>query len=432
MSSSPFNPDFTDASFSRAGEWGWLLLSALFIGINILSLNLVRHGSVGGIGWLSLAVWVVLMGGATAVLHRYKPWHDPLILPAVGLLLGWGFLLVDRLAPNFWLRQLVWGSIGIAVLVAVAVIPRNFRILRNYPYTWLLGGLTLLGTTLVFGVNPIGFGARLWLEVPFTGVYFQPSELLKLLLIIFLANYFSQKEQLLHFDTEKGWLAPIPYLAPLIFMWGFCMALLVWQQDLGAAVLFFVVFLGVLYVAVGDLWYLIGGGLMLIGAAVFAYYAFDLVALRIEAWWNPWPDANDRAFQIVQSLYALANGRILGQGIGQGFPDYIPVIHSDFAFAAIVEEWGVWGGLGTIMTFLWLTYRGLRIAMLAKRPFDTYLATGITLMFTAQTLLILGGVTKVLPLTGVTLPFVSYGGSSLLMSCIMIGILLYLSSAQND
>ena len=154
MSSSPFTPDFIETRFSRAGEWGWLLLSALFLSSNILSLNLVRGGSAGGIAWLNLAVWVVLMGSATAVLHRYKPWHDPLILPAVGLLLGWGFLLVDRLAPNFWLRQLVWGSIGMSVLVAVAVIPRSFRILRNYPYTWLIGGLTLLGTTLVFGVNP--------------------------------------------------------------------------------------------------------------------------------------------------------------------------------------------------------------------------------------------------------------------------------------
>ena len=334
---------------------------------------------------------------------------------------------MDRLAPNFWLRQLIWGSIGISVLLGVAILPRNLRPLRDFPYTWLIGGLTLLGATLVFGVNPIGYGARLWLEIPFTGVYFQPSELLKLLLIIFLASYFAQREQLLRFRAPRGWLAPLPYLAPLLFMWGFCMALLVWQQDLGAAVLFFAVFLGMLYIAVGDWWYLLGGGVLLLGAAVFAYYAFDLVALRVDAWINPWPEADDRAFQIVQSLYALANGRVLGQGINQGFPQYIPVIHSDFAFAAIVEEWGLIGGITTIALFLWLTYRGLRIAMLAKRPFHIYLATGITLMMTAQTILILGGVTKVLPLTGVTLPFVSYGGSSLLMSCIMIGILLYLS-----
>ena len=214
-------------------------------------------------------------------------------------------------------------------------------------------------------------------------------------------------------------------------MWGFCMALLVWQQDLGAAVLFFAVFLGLLYVAVGDWVYLISGALMLAFAAVFAYFAFDLVALRIDAWWNPWPDADNRAFQIVQSLYALASGGVLGDGIAQGFPTYIPVIHSDFAFAAIVEEWGLIGGFATIFSFIWLTYRGLRIAMMASRPFHTYLATGITLMFTAQTLLILGGVTKVLPLTGVTLPFVSYGGSSLLISSITVGLLIYLSDEVN-
>ena len=403
-------------------------LTALFLGANVLSLNLLRDGTAAGGSWLNLAVWLVLMVSATVIMQQYRPVHDPLILPAIGVLLGWGFLLMDRLAPNFWLRHLMWGGLGTAVLVGIALLPRGLRPLRDYPYTWLIGGLTLLGTTLVFGVNPIGFGARLWLQVPFTSVYFQPSELLKLLLIIFLANYFTQKEQLLRFQPTEGWLAPLPYLAPLLFMWGFCMALLVWQQDLGAAVLFFAVFLGLLYVAVGDGWYLLGGGVLLLGAGVFAYYAFDLVALRIDAWWNPWPEADDRAFQIVQSLYALANGRILGQGIGQGFPDYIPVVHSDFAFAAIVEEWGMLGGMMVIFLFLWLTYRGLRIAILAKRPFDTYLATGITIMFTAQTLLILGGVTKVLPLTGVTLPFVSYGGSSLLINCVMFGLLLNLSS----
>jgi cell division protein FtsW (lipid II flippase) len=213
-------------------------------------------------------------------------------------------------------------------------------------------------------------------------------------------------------------------------MWGFCIVLLVWQRDLGAATLFFILFLTQLYLATGEKWYVWSGLGMLLAAGVVAYFAFDLVALRIEAWWNPWPDASDRAFQIVQALYALANGGIIGQGVGQGFPDYIPVVHSDFAFAAIAEEWGLIGSLSIVAAFALLAQRGMRIAFLSERPFRRYLAAGITTLFSAQAFLIMGGVTKLLPLTGVTLPFVSYGGSSLLISSVMAGLLLYLSCVK--
>jgi cell division protein FtsW len=170
-----------------------------------------------------------------------------------------------------------------------------------------------------------------------------------------------------------------------------------------------------------------GVGLLLL-AGIFAYFAFDLVTLRIHAWWNPWPDADESAFQIVQSLYAVAAGGIWGQGVGQGFPQYIPVVHSDFAFAAIAEEWGLIGSLGMVGCFALLAHRGMRLALLAERPFRRYLAAGITILLAAQAFLIMGGVTKLLPLTGVTLPFVSYGGSSMLISHVMAGLLMYLST----
>ena len=192
--------------------------------------------------------------------------------------------------------------------------------------------------------------------------------------------------------------------------------------------MFFIVFLALLYLATGESLYVwVGLGLLLI-AGIFAYFMFDVVALRVDAWRNPWPDADGRAFQIVQSLYALASGGIIGQGVGLGAPDYIPVVHSDFVFAAIAEEWGLIGSLGIVACFAILAHRGLRIAMLAKRPFHKYLAAGITILLTAQAFLIMGGVTKLLPLTGVTLPFISYGGSSLLISSIMAGLLVYMSS----
>jgi cell division protein FtsW len=347
------------------------------------------------------------------------------------LLTGWGFILLARLAPGFLGRQVLWLALGMAVMVGVALWPYNLRFLRRYRYTWLTLGLLLLAATLVFGVNPSGGGATYWLRLPLLGqVYFQPSELLKLLLVIFLASYFEERDSLLLLRRGNSRFGSLPYLGPLLLMWGFCILLLVWQRDLGAATLFFIVFLALLYLAAGDLRYVMGGLVLLGLAGVLGYFAFDVVALRVDTWLNPWPEADTRGFQIVQSLYAIAAGGLTGQGVAQGFPNYIPVVHSDFAFAAVAEEWGLIGGLSVVACFALLAYRGLWIAVHSKRPFRLYLAAGVTITLTAQALLIMGGVTKLLPLTGVPLPFVSYGGSSLLISCIMVGLLLYLSADE--
>ncbi|MCB8967302.1 MAG: FtsW/RodA/SpoVE family cell cycle protein [Ardenticatenaceae bacterium] len=402
-----------------------LMLAAAFVFVNAIALSLVRGDGTTSHLW-GPCVWLVGTAGAHLLLRQAQANRDPLLLPIFALLTGWGIVLIDRLAPNFLLRQVVWVGLGTAVFLAITLLPHNLNWLRHYRYTWLIGGLLLLAATLLFGVNPTGFGAALWLPLP-GPIFFQPSELLKLLLVVFLASYFDERESLLRLGNGRGLFTALPYLAPLLVMWGFCMVLLVWQQDLGAATLFFILFLALLYLATGDKRYVLGGVALLLLAGIAAYFLFAVVALRVDAWWNPWPEADNRAFQIVQSLYALAAGSIVGQGIGQGFPDYIPVVHSDFAFAAIAEEWGLIGSIGITAVFALLAYRGMRIALLAQRPFHTYLAAGITILFSAQALLIMGGVTKLLPLTGVTLPFVSYGGSSLFISSVMAGLLLYLS-----
>ena len=412
-----------------------LLVAALFVFSNALALGLARDGRIDGRTLWGPFCWLVAQGTGVWLLRRYAPDHDPFLLPLVGLLTGWGIVLQDRLAPNFLLRQVVWVVLGTAVLVSLTLLPRNLRWLRRYRYTLLLLGIGLLIATLLFGVNPTGGSvARYWLRLPLpflTPVFFQPSELLKLLLVIFLASYFDDREAVLRL-AGNGRLQRISYLAPLLLMWGFCMVLLVWQRDLGAATLFFIVFLSLLYLSTGD-WRIVAGGTgLLLLAGIFAYFAFSLVTLRIDAWWNPWPDADNRAFQIVQSLYAVAAGGIWGQGIGQGFPQYIPVVHSDFAFAAIAEEWGLIGSLGVVGCFALLAHRGMRLALLAERPFRRYLAAGITILLAAQAFLIMAGVTKLLPLTGVTLPFVSYGGSSMLISHVMAGLLLYLSTKSRQ
>lgn len=393
-----------------------------------------------GVSWviavdesLFLPATGLFVGWLTAVLLAYfflrmrRPAQDPLLFPLAALLMGWGIWLVARLAPNFMWRQLIWVLLSLIVAVSVAAIPSRFQSIRQYPYTWMTCGLFLLVATLIFGVNPSGGGARLWLKIPFTTVFFQPSELLKLLFLIFLASYFSQQDSLKKIRKPHKTLGRLPYLAPLLLVWGFCLTILVWQRDLGAATIFFLVFVALLYLATGEIWYVIGGILMLAVAGSIAYYVFDLVALRIDAWIDPWPEADNRAYQIVQALYALGAGGILGKGIGQGFPVYIPVVHSDFAFAAIGEEWGLIGSITAVTLFFVLVVRALRIAFQTRWPFDRYLAAGIAIMLFVQTLLIMGGVTRLLPLTGVTLPFVSYGGSSLLISGAMLGLLIYLS-----
>jgi cell division protein FtsW len=219
----------------------------------------------------------------------------------------------------------------------------------------------------------------------------------------------------------------------MLLMWGFCMILLVWQRDLGGASLFFIVFLAMLYASTGEAGYVAAGVGLIAAAGVIGYQLFGVVRLRVDTWWNPWPEANDRAFQIVQSLLAVAAGGVFGQGVGLGAPTYVPVVHSDFAFAAIAEEWGLIGALGVVICLAVLVLRAIRIALAnGRRPFRSLLAAGIGILLAAQSLLIMAGVLKLIPLTGVTLPFVSYGGSSLLSSFVMVGLLLRVSDLESQ
>lgn len=409
-----------------------LILALAFVALNAMSLSLAVEGSLVWSHLWAPLLWAALMGGAHYVLERFRPGRDPLLLPLYALLTGWGLILIDRLAPNFLTRQVLWLVLAVGAMCLLATIPRDLRWLRRYRYTWLTLGLLLLVATLLFGVNPSGAGARLWLKVPFLeGIYFQPSELLKLLLVVFLASYFDEQAHISALRAGGGWRSHLVFLAPLLLMWGFSIVLLVWQRDLGAATLFFITFLSLLFLATGRWQYVAGGLILLLLAAVLGYFTFGVVQLRIDTWWNPWSEATGRAFQIVQSLYAIGAGGVAGQGVGQGSPVFIPVVHSDFAFAAIAEEWGLIGSLSTLLCFVLLGYRGLRVAALSQRSFTAYLSAGITVLICAQAFLIMAGVVKLLPLTGVTLPFVSYGGSSLLMSSVMMGLLLDLSTRRS-
>ncbi len=432
---------------TRRREGALLALAAAFVALNAVAYSLALDGRVALAHLWPPAVWGAAVLAAHLTLNRAQPLRDPLLLPPVALLTGWGVVLMDRLAPAFVGRQALWVLVATGVMLALAIWPRprpgdpaGLRWLRRYRYTWLLAGLALLVLTLVFGVNPSGAGLRFWLGgwIPLLGrVFFQPSELLKLLMVIYLASYMAEKQELIRvrfWELGRVKLArpPLAYLAPLGLMWGVSVLLLALQRDLGAATIFFVVFLIMLYLASGR-WEAVASGLALLGVTVAVAYwlpleQLDIVRLRVDTWLNPWPEAQGRGFQIVQSLLALAAGGVAGQGVGQGFPTYIPVVHSDFAFSAVVEEWGILGGLVVLACLLLLIYRGLRLAILTKQPFLSFLAAGTAALIGVQSLVILGGVTKLLPLTGITLPFLSYGGSSLLVSMMMVGLLLKISS----
>ncbi len=411
-----------------------LLFAGLFIAVNQAALVAVRGDSV-------LRMWPVLGWTACAtlghiMLSRYLPARDPFIFPIVMLLGGWGLNTVQRLAPPFALRQAAWLGIGVLVLVFLARRPKLLGLLRRFPYTWLILGLALLIFTVVFGVNPTGQGARLWLQI-FNFIYFQPSEILKILLVVYLASYLADHGERLKEETVQVGLLNMPspaVMGPLLTMWGLTCVVLVWQRDLGTAALFFLVFLAMLYMATGKASYVLAGLGMLALAGAAGYLLFDVVRLRVDIWLNPWPESQGRAYQLVQSLQAVAAGGVLGQGFGQGAPTYVPVVHSDFVFVAIAEEWGLAGALAVVMCFALLVVRGLGIAArhAETQPFRALLAAGLSLMLGTQALLIMGGALRLFPLTGVTLPFVSYGGSSLLGSFAMVGLLLILSNDIQD
>ena len=381
-------------------------------------------------GVLGVALgWGLCLAAAIVVLRRTLPGHDPYLLPLAYLLAGWGLVIIWRLTPPFALRQVVWLAVGTAAMLALMALPADLRWLRRYRYLWLLGGLVLTGLTLLFGVNPSGGDQHRWLGLG-ASLYLQPAELLKILLVVFCAAYLADRRELLFQITpvSPARAPSLPYFVPLLLMWGFSMVILITQRDLGMGMLYFSVFLVMLYLASGQLRYVLIGAALLALSVAIGYALFDVVRLRVEAWWNPWADASGRSFQIVQSLIAVAAGGLGGAGPGLGAPTLIPVAQSDFLFAALAEEWGLVGAAAALGLTAAAVLRGLRIASQAQGAFRQLLAGGLAALLGLQALTIVGGVIKAIPLTGLTLPFMSYGGSSLLASFIILGLWLRLST----
>lgn len=392
--------------------------------------------------WVALPCWLSAAWLLRRSLGRSNPARDPLLLPLMLLLCGWGLLIVWRLAPRLGARQTAWFLVGVLVLAELLRTPRDLGWLRRYRYLWLVGGLALTALTLVFGTNPAGGEPRLWLGC--CGIYLQPSEPLRLLLIVFVAAYLSDKMLIRlpvaavepESDAGEGsgsGRLPVDVgrdLLPLAVAAAVSGLLLIAQRDLGTAVLFLTLLAFLVYFAYGHFAVLAAAaGIVLAGGAI-GYLTMTLVQTRLDAWLNPWADPTGAGYQIVQSIIAIASGGVLGSGAGMGAPNAVPVVQSDFVFSAVAEEWGMVGAVALLSLFALLVGRGLRIAARSREPFVVLLAGGISVALGLQVLLIVAGVTRLLPITGVTLPLISYGGSSLVTNLLGLGFLLLLSRQQ--
>ncbi|HYR94705.1 MAG TPA: FtsW/RodA/SpoVE family cell cycle protein [Methylomirabilota bacterium] len=354
---------------------------------------------------------------------------DQLLLPMAAALSAIGLVLVQRLASSLLANQLQWTLIAAGAFIATILIPRDLTALARFKWMWALLGVALLVSPLLPVIGREVNGARIWIGVG--RVTFEPWEAVKILLVIFFAGYLEEYREVIAHPRRFGPIPipPVPYLLPILAMWLFAMLVVVFEKDLGAALLFLGIFLAMLYLATGESFYtLIGIVLMLIGGVV-VYNAFGHVQVRVDTWLKPFSEdlRFGAGYQIVQGLFALANGGLFGAGLGNGMPDRIPVVWSDFVFNAFAEETGFAGALALLALYLLFVYRGMLIALRAPTPFLQLMAGGLSFIVALQTLVIVGGNARLIPLTGITLPFVAYGGSSLVTNWILVALLIRVS-----
>lgn len=430
-------------------ELALLLPTPVLLAVGKAQLALARTGQVTPED-LQPARWcAIALLGSSLLLSATGFRGQQALFPIAALLTAIGLLFVERLEPALaehygfvGRRQWQSAAVGLATFLLVLLLTRRWTwrervfswdlVLKRYRYLILIAALLLVGATMVFGVEVNG--ARLWLRLG--PLQFQPSELLKVALVVFLAAYLEDKRDLVTFTgfrLGRVPLPPIPYLLPLVLMEGLALSVLVFQGDLGAAMLTLGIFLAMLYVASSRLSYLVMGGAAFVGAVAALYrWAGQIAAMahvrtRIEVWLAPWTSAG--GYQIVQGLYAFANGGLIGQGLGQGAPTLIPESHTDFIFAAVGEEWGLLGTMALLLLYVLLISRGFSLSLRAGDDFLRLLGVGLSLALAVQTVIIIGGNLALIPLTGITLPFVSYGGTSLLTNFVIVALLARISAS---
>lgn len=401
-----------------------LLIAAAFPVTLLYAMYVVTTGAA--LSFQTLAVPLGLFAAFAAAhigVRIFAPGADPAILPIVFTLSGIGITFVTRLQPDASLGQVIFLFLGVALMVGTLAMVKNLEVVKRYKYVLGIAGIILLVLPMFIGTEI--YGSKLWIKIG--GFQFQPGEFAKVLIVLFLAGYLAENRELLSISnrTVLGIKFPrLRLLYPLFIVWGVCLLVVAFERDLGSALLFYTIFLIMLYVATGRVSYVIIGLALLAVGAFGMYQIMSHVQVRVAIWLDPFSDAQNLGYQIVQSLFSLADGGLAGVGIGKGMADIIPVVASDMIFAAIGEEMGLLGGSAVLLLFMLFAVRGLTTAARAKSDLAAFSAAGLTAAISFQAFTIVGGVTKLIPLTGVTLPFMSQGGSSLLASFVIVGLLL--------
>ncbi len=418
----------------RNTELGLILLGTLVtVGAYLLA-SLAEDATIPANIGPFLAVLLGLQLAAHLAVRRLAPEADGTLVPIAGLLNGLGYVFIVRLdeakpgAHDLAGLQSAWAVVGIVAFVGTLLVIRRVRDLERYRWTIGLAGVTLLLLPLLPGIGRTINGAKIWVGIG--PVSFQPGEFAKILLALFFASYLVEKRELLavsRFRVGPLSLPDLKHLGPVLLAWGVSLLVMVREKDLGSSMLFFALFVALLWVATERASYLLIGVVLFAGGAVLANHEFSHVQERVEVWLDPWKDPKGDGYQIVESQFAFAAGGVSGTGIGLGSPTRIPYAETDFIFAAIGEELGLIGATGVLVCYLLMIGAGLRTALRTSVPFERLLATGLTVLLGLQSFLIIAGVTRVLPLTGVTLPFVSYGGSSLVANYVLLALLLRIS-----
>jgi cell division protein FtsW (lipid II flippase) len=419
----------TGALSARNRELINLLVVGLLTGIGFASVYIARSEIVSPESLTYAGFFLLLYLVAHVVTRLTVPWSDPYLLPLAGFLTAVGLTEIYRLEPEDAFRQGLWVVLGVGLFSATLIaLRRDFRRLESYKYVIGIGALALLVLPALPGIGRTVNGARLWVGIgPFQ---FQPGELAKILLILFLAGYLREKREVLAQGRLKDF-------GPLLLIWGGAMAVLVQTNDLGSGLLYFGIFLAMLYVATSRLVFVLGGMALFLGGAAFVYQVIPRVQDRVTIWLDPWPYWRDESYQLVQSLFAIAAGGFGGTGLGRGTfstaggNELIPYLNTDFIYSALAHELGLVGIAAVLLVYMLFVARGFRVAMLAQDGFSKLLAVGLTFAFALQTFIIVGGVVRLIPLTGITLPFVSYGGSSLLANFVLLALLLLVSNRAN-
>lgn len=401
-----------------------LLIAAAFPVTLLYAMYVVTTGAA--LSFQTLAVPLGLFAAFAAAhigVRIFAPGADPAILPIVFTLSGIGITFVTRLQPDASLGQVIYLFLGVALMVGTLAVVKNLEVVKRYKYVLGIAGIILLVLPMFIGTEI--YGSKLWIKIG--SFQFQPGEFAKVLIVLFLAGYLAENRELLSISnrTVLGIKFPrLRLLYPLFIVWGVCLLVVAFERDLGSALLFYTIFLIMLYVATGRVSYVIIGLALLAVGAFGMYQIMSHVQVRVAIWLDPFSDAQNLGYQIVQSLFSLADGGLTGVGIGKGMADIIPVVASDMIFAAIGEEMGLLGGSAVLLLFMLFAVRGLTTAARAKSDLAAFSAAGLTAAISFQAFTIVGGVTKLIPLTGVTLPFMSQGGSSLLASFVIVGLLL--------